>query len=96
LVHPRGEFPVLLFIKGPEKAQGLDSNERGFAVIISRIELLHKVVNEGLVSTRISFVEHILLSVRNKEGSATCVTYFQEGHPYRQCIGFDSATKRSL
>jgi hypothetical protein len=83
LIHPGGEFPVLFFIKGPEEAQGLDSIERRLAIIIGRIELLHKVVNEGLVSTRIPFMENILLSVRNEEGSATQVTYFQERHPYR-------------
>jgi hypothetical protein len=83
LIHPGGEFPVLFFIKGPEKAQGLDSIERRLAVIVSRIELLYKVVNEGLVSARVSFMEKILLSIRNREGRETQVTYFQERHPYR-------------
>jgi hypothetical protein len=83
LIHPGREFPVLFFIKGPEKAQGLDSIERRFAVIVSSIELLYKVVNEGLVSARVSFMEKILLSIRNREGRENQVTYFQERHPYR-------------
>jgi len=40
-IHPPREFPVLLFVKGTEKAQGFDRIERGFAIIISRAELLH-------------------------------------------------------
>jgi len=50
----------VLFVKGPEEAQGFDSIERGFAIVISRAELLHEIVDESLISTRISFMEHIL------------------------------------
>jgi len=57
----------LLFVKGTEKAQGFDGIERGLAIIISRAELLHQVVNESLISTRISFMEQILQPVRARK-----------------------------
>lgn len=66
LIHPRGEFPIFFFVKGPEKAQGFDGIERGFAIVISRPKLLHEIVDESLISTRISFMKHILQSVRTR------------------------------
>lgn len=66
LIHPREEFPIFLFIKGPEKAQGFDGIEGRFAIVISRLELLHEIVDESLISTRISFMKHILQSVRTR------------------------------
>jgi hypothetical protein len=66
LVDPRREFPVLLFVKGPEKAQSFNGIERGFAIVISRAKLLHEVVDESLISTRISFMKYVLQSVRTR------------------------------
>ena len=63
LVHPLGELPVLLFIESTEKAQGFDGIKRRFAVVISRVELLHEVHNENLISAWISFMEQILSSI---------------------------------
>ena len=68
LIYPPGEFPILLFVEGSEKAQRFDSIERRFTVVICRVELLHKEVDECLISTRISFMKHILLSVRTRTG----------------------------
>ena len=66
LIHPHSEFPIFLFVKGPEKAQGFYGIERGFAVVISRAKLLHEIVDESLISTRISFMKHILQSIRTR------------------------------
>ena len=63
LVHPLGELPVLLFIESTEKAQGFDGIERRFAVVIGRVELLHEVLNENLISAWITFMEQILSSI---------------------------------
>jgi hypothetical protein len=64
LIHPPRELPVLFFIECPEKAQSFDCIERGFTVIVSGVEFLDEVVDESLISTRISFMEHILQPVR--------------------------------
>jgi hypothetical protein len=69
LIYPPGELPVLLFVEGSEKTKRFDGIERRFTVVICRVELLHKVVDECLISARISFMEHILLSVRTMMGA---------------------------